>query len=206
MLVQFAQRLPLSSLLAGPGGGALSGLVGKIGKQVQKSAGTVADVGRSVISGLSHDLERKLQGVARDFSQTATAEFRAALAARLRTPEGAAIAQRMRDRVLEHVLATRLDDVAQDFLRLPKEEVAALTHEVLDHLRDQPLFRKLLEQEISATLTAFGERSLSDVLHEAGLLDQARTLATSAVSPGLRTLVASEPFAAWLDRLLQDAG
>ena len=206
MLLQFAQRLPLAGLLAGPGGGAISGIVGRIGKQVQKSAGTVADVGRSVISGLSADLERKLQGVARDFSQTATAEFRTALAARLRTPEGAAIAQRMRDRVVEHVLGTRLDEIAQDLLRLPREEVAALTHEVLDHLRDQPLFRQLLEQEITATLSALEARSFADVLHEAGLLDQARSLATAAVSPGLRSLVASEPFGAWLDRLLQDAG
>lgn len=209
MLIQFATKLPLSGLLAGAagaggGGGAISGLVGRIGKQVQKSAGQVAEVGKSVMSGLSIDLDRRLQGVARDFSQTASAEFRVALAARLRTPEGAAIAQRMRDRALEHVLATPLDAVMQDALRLPLPEVAALTHEILDHLRDQPLFRSLLEQEIAATIEAFEGRSLADLLSEAGLLDEARALASTAVAPGLRALVASEPFAAWLDKLLDE--
>jgi hypothetical protein len=211
VLVQFASKLVLPVLGGGSDkGGAnstLGGLVGRIGKQVQKSAGQMAEVGKSVISisGIAFDFEKRMQSVARDFSQTASAEFRSALLARLQTPEGRALLERIRERVLERVLAVKLDEIARDLLRLPVPEIAALTVDTLDHLRAQPLFRELLEQQLSGVLEELEQRSLADLLAEAGLLAEARTLAASAVAPGIKALARNPAFGDWLDRLLTEA-
>lgn len=211
VLVQFASKLVLPVLGGSDKGGAsstLGGLVGRIGKQVQKSAGQVAEVGKSVISisGISFDFERRMQSVARDFSHTASAEFRSALLARLQTPEGRALLERIRDRVLDRVLAVQLDEIARDLMRLPVSDIAALTVDTLDHLRAQPLFRALLEQQISGVLEELEQRSLADLLGEAGLLAEARALAMAAVAPGIKALARAPAFGEWLDRLLREAG
>ena len=173
-----------------------------LGKQVQKSAGQLADVGRSVMSGLGGEFERRMQAVARDFSQTATADFRAALVERMRSDEGKVIMERMRDRVVSHVLAARLGQVASDVALLPVAEGALFTGEILHVLGEAPWFAELLQQEISGVLEELGQRSLRDVLVEAGLLDAARDQIQRAVAPGIRSLAQSDAFGAWLDRLL----
>jgi ABC-type glutathione transport system ATPase component len=174
-----------------------------LGKQVQKSAGQLADVGRSVMSGLGGEVERRMQAVARDFSQTATADFRAALVERLASDEGKRIMARMRDRVLEQVLAARLGEVASDVAMLPIAEGARFTAELLDKLATKPWFEAVLQDEIAGVLDELGQRSLHDLLSEAGLLESARAQSLGAVEPGLRALVKRDDFGAWLDRLLE---
>ncbi len=96
MLLRFASKLPIPGFSGGSGGGGggggsgLGGLVGMIGKQVQKSAGQLAEAGKSVMN-----------SVARDFSRTATTEFRAALAVRMKSDEGKKIVLRIRERVVD---------------------------------------------------------------------------------------------------------
>lgn len=204
VLLQFTTKLPIFNAPAGggSGGGGLGGLVGMLGKQVQKSAGQLADVGRSVMSGLGGEFERRMQAVARDFSQTATADFRAALIDRLRSDEGKQIMARMRDRVVQQVLAARLGEVASDVALLPVAEGALFTGEILHLLGEAPWFTELLQHEIAGVMQELGQRSLRDVLIEAGLLDAAREQIQHAVAPGIRALAQSDAFGAWLDRLL----
>jgi hypothetical protein len=204
VLLQFTTKLPLFGQAgqATGGAGGLGGLVGMLGKQVQKSAGQLADVGRSVISGLGGEVERRIQAVARDFSQTATADFRTALVERLRSDEGKRIVARMRERVLEHVLNARLGEVASDVALLPIHEGARFTAELLDTLANRPWFAAVLEQEIAGVFAELEQRSLRELLSEAGLLDSVRAQILGAVEPGLTTLVKSDGFGAWLDQLL----
>ena len=185
-LMQFASKLPIPGL----GGGGLGGLMGRLGKQV----GQLADVGRSMLS-----------GVVRDFSQSATSDFRVALAARIESPEGRRILERMRDRALAHLLSARLDDVVCDLMQLPRDEIAQLVSDVLAHGRDQALVRAVLESELDAQLETLVARTPRQLLTEAEMLERTRVQVLRALDPVLRELVGGDPFAAWLARLLADA-
>jgi len=210
VLVQFSAKLPIPGLGAagagaGAAGGALGGLVGMLGKQVQKSASQFADVGKSVMGGLGSELERRMQSLARDFSQTAIGELRTAVEERLRSPEGQAILLRMRDRAIEHVLDAKLSDMAVDFMRTPFDALAEVAPSIVVHQREHPLLSALLTMEVSAALEVLGQRSLQDVLMEAGLYESSRDLTLRIIDPGAKALFASETFGAWLARLLDAA-
>jgi hypothetical protein len=202
MLIQFASKLPIPGLGGGGGssgggsggGSGLGGLVGMIGKQVQKSAGQLAEAGKTVMN-----------NVARDFSQTATTEFRVALGVRMKSDEGQKIVQRIRERVVNRVIAGKLNDVIVDFRHLPEQEIAGVVVKVLDHLPKQPWFRSIIEAELAEALTVVGSRSLAEMLQEAGLLDEARSLTLHAVAPGVKALAASDAFGSWVERLLDES-
>lgn len=201
VLIQFASKLPIPGMGGGGGsssgsgsGGGLGGLVGMIGKQVQRSAGQLADVGKSV-----------LNGVARDFSQTAITEFKTALGVRMKSPEGRQIVQRIRDRVVDRVIVGKLHDVIVDFRHLPEQEIAGVVAKVLGHLPGQPWFREIIEAEVAEALSVVGTRSLAELLQESSLLDEARALVLVAVEPGVRVLAASDAFGAWVEQLLAES-
>jgi hypothetical protein len=201
LLLQFTAKLPIPSVgggssSGGSGGGTsgLGGLVGRIGKQVQKSAGQLADVGRTMMG-----------GVIKDFSQTATTEFRVALKERLKSPEGQRIVERMRDRFLTHLLGTKADLVVQDFMHLPRPEIAHMVALVIDHLREQPLFRTIFEAEFAAVVDELGQRSGKELLEELGLFATTRAQVLAAVDPGVKALVTSEAFGSWLDDVLENS-
>ena len=193
VLAQFTAKLPIPGL-GGGGGAGLGGLVGKLGKQVSRSASQLADVGKSVLSGLGSELQSRLETLTRDFSQTAVAEVRTALAERLKSDEGREIVARIRDRVVQRVLDTQLTVIADELARLGSEVVAFQP--------GQPLFTSVLESELAALVSTLGQRSLVELLTEAGILDEARAYCMSAVEPGLKRLAASDAFGDFLDRLL----
>jgi hypothetical protein len=200
MLLQFTSKLPIPGLSGAGGGGGgsgggLGGLVGMIGKQVQRGAGQLADVGRSMMG-----------GVIRDFSQSATSEFRVALRDRMKSPDGAKIVERIRDRVVGHILSAELAEVVSDLLRLPRPEIARVVALVIDHLRTQPLFLELLEQELDAALSELGPRPLATLLSELGLLESTRALVLKTLDPNLQGLMRSPAVSDWLERLLASAG
>ncbi len=210
MLVQFSSRLQIpgfgaTGAVAGPAAGALSGLVGMLGKQVQKGASQFAEVGKNVMGGLGSELERRLQALARDFSHTAMGEFRTAMEERLRSAEGQVILDRMRDRALTHVFEAKLADIARDLLQLPMQDLAAWSPAVVAYQSAHPLLTGMLETELGAALTVLGQRSLSELLSEAGLLEAASELTLRVVDPGAKALFASAAFGDWLSRLVDAA-
>lgn len=202
LLLQFTAKLPIPGVGGGAtGGGAkgdgsggnsgIGGLVGRIGKQVQKSAGQLAEAGRSMMG-----------GVIKDFSQTATSEFRVALKERLKSPEGQKIVERMQGRFLKHLLGARADVVVQDFMHLPRPEIAHMVSLVIEHLRTQPLFRSVLEAEVNAVLDELSGKSARALLEELGVYDSTRAQVLKVVDPGVQALLSSPEFGDWLDRLL----
>jgi hypothetical protein len=195
LLFQFTSRLPIPGL--GGGGaplGGLGGIVGRIGKQVQRSAGQLADVGKSLFG-----------SAVRDFSETATSDFRRLMRERIESAEGRQIVERMRERFVSHLLAVEADDVLEDARALPREAIAGLVATVLDHQRELPLFRELFARELDAVLAELSERPVGELLGELGVLEATRMQVVEAIDRTLRALFASDPFAAWLGRLLSDA-
>ena len=124
VLMSFTSKLPVPGVAGqggsgGSGGRGIGGLAGRLGKQMSKSAGQFAGVAGSVMGGLGAELERRAQGIARDFSQTAISEFRTAMAERLKSDEGRAIVRRIRDGAVEHAMQASIADVVEDLMRLP---------------------------------------------------------------------------------------
>jgi hypothetical protein len=208
VLLKFVAKLPVPGASGGSGSGAGGGggsLLGMIGKQVAKSAGQIADVGKGVLGGLGSELERRFSAAARDFSQAAATDVRTAIITRLKSDDGQRSLTRIRDAVVERVLSALLKDVTEDLLRLPVDDIGELVLDTLHHLRTQPLFRDVLRAEVRATYAALGQRSARDLLEAGGLLEPARAAAIAAVDPGFRALSASPAFGDWLGRLLEAA-
>ncbi len=166
-----------------------------IGKQVQKSAGQLAEAGKSVMN-----------SVARDFSQTAITEFRTALGIRMKSDEGQKIILRIRERVVDRVIAGKLNDVIVDFRHLPEREIAGVVAKVLDHLPREAWSRRIMEAEVSEALALVGSQSLAELHQEAGLFAEARALTLNVVAPGVKALASSDAFGAWVERLLSESG
>jgi hypothetical protein len=204
LLFAFVSRLPIPGLGGSNGGSnggggekkprGVGGLVGAIGKQVSRSMGDLADVGRSVLG-----------GVVKDFSQSAISEFRVALGERMKTPEGQQILQRIRDRVVTNVLQAKADVVFKDLMHLPRPEIARAVTFSLGHLGQQPLFRAVLEAELHAALDAVQKQSAGELLSELGVLEATRKQVLALVHPIARDVIAADSFTSWLDRLLTAA-
>jgi hypothetical protein len=208
VLTNFASKLPIPGVQGGgsgstpPPSGKGTSLVGLIGKQVSRSASQLAEVGKSVMGGLGSELERRMQALARDFSQGAVGEVRAAVIDRLRSEEGREITGRIRKRILERVLMTEVHVIVDDVLRLPLDQVGRVAEGAVAHTAGTGLFRDALQAELKAVLDEIGQRTLADLLAEAGLLEGVEGLAIRATEPGLVALFRSEPFGDFLDRLL----
>jgi hypothetical protein len=208
VLLQFANKLPAAAGLGAQAaaGSALGGFVGLLGKQMQKTARDLAEVGKNVMGGLSGELERRLQNLSRDFTQTAMLEFRTAMLERLQSAEGRAILVRMRERLIRHVLDAPQQELAEDLARAPFNELAAWAPDLAAHVSEQTWFRELLAAEVQALVETIGTRSLRELLEEAGLEAATRALVIRTFDPALRTLFAASSFEAWLERLVQESG
>lgn len=209
LLTSFVRRLPLPAApqagTAASGAGMLAaGLAGKIGRSVQERAERLVDAGRSVMGGLGAELERKLQGATRDFSDAALGIFREALGERLRSDEGRELVAAIRDQATEHVLSTRLSALQIDADSLPVEQVVELAPAIVAHARARPFVADRIDEEIRAFLATEGSRVVADLLAEAGVLDAVRAEGVRRASGLARGLFAAPAFEGWLDRLLQD--
>ena len=202
VLLSFASRIPLAGRDSGPGGAAsiAAGLVGQLGRSTGER---LRNLGKSVADGLGVDLEAKLRDAARDASQSAVSGLERAVTARLATPEGQALLAALSRSVLEHVLATPMTTILDDLDRLPLAAAIRLATPILEHNVARELWRAIVRDEVRAVLTLEGERSVRELLEEAGLLAQVRTQILERADAVSREFFRSAAFEAWLERLLQ---
>jgi hypothetical protein len=203
LLLNFARRFP------GLGAAATTetkpGLASKFGRSVQLQAGRLVGAGRSVMEGLGIDVEKKLLGAARDFSDGALAVWNQALKDRLRSDEGRALVEQLKLGVLEHVLRTKLTDLHLDVQQLPIDALFELAPELIAHATRTPFVKGLIEAELRAYLASEGARPIAALLLELGVLDQTRALLFARGSEFMRTLAGNADFTAWLARLHEPA-
>lgn len=191
LLFAFVNKLPIPGIGKSTGFG---GLVGAISKQVSRSMGDLADVGRTVMG-----------SAVKDFSQSAISEFRDALRVRMKTAEGSEILERMRERMARQVLASKANALLTDFMSLPRAEIARVVSASIEQLRTQPTFRAALEGELNAVLDELSQRTAGELLHELGLLEVTRAQVANAADPIVRDLVEGDGFGRWLEDLLAEA-
>lgn len=174
LLLQFVGKLP--------GAGAFSALA-RVGG---KAAGGVAS-GAKAIAG--------------EFSKTALATLRDAFSARLASDEGRALVEQIRSEAFRHCLEVPLDAVLADFDAMPWRDAARVVPQIVEHDLRSALGHAVLRTELAAFLAIEGERTLLDVLDEAGALPNVRAYLRVRAEGLLATLVESPAFEAWLARL-----
>jgi hypothetical protein len=208
LLVNFAKRIPG---LGGAGGGAAAtgapsrGIASMLGRSVQQSAERLASAGKSALEGLGIDVEKKLMAAAKDFSDGALSVWNQALRERLQSPEGKSIVTQIKHGVVQHVLATRLNELDRDAVALPLAPYLDLVPMVVGHAVRVPFVRKIIDAELQAYLQVAGDRRLDEMLTELGVLDAARAWLTARVDGQLRGYCASPAFGDWFAKLIADS-
>ena len=203
VLLKFTRRLPIPGLgePAAPAD-ARSGRSGGLAGAFKKGAGSLLDAGKGVLGNIGADIERRVQATARELSQLAMNDARDAVRERLRSEEGRRLLREIRQSLVERVLATALHELMADSEQLPLDELALLAPAVVAHNAPRQQLHDLLDQEIAAFLAVEGQRTLGEVLDEAGLLAQGRAAALRVLDEPARALFASDTFAEWVEELL----
>ncbi len=202
VLVSFASHIPLAGRDGGAGGAArvAAGLVGQLGRSTGER---LRNLGKSVADGLGVDIEAKLRDAARDASQGAVSGLERAITARLATPEGENLVAALARSVLAHVLATPMSTILDDLDRLPLADAIRVAAPILEHTLARELWRSIVRNEVRAALALEGARSVRELLEEAGLLAQTRTLILDRADRVAHEFFHGDAFASWIDRLLQ---
>jgi hypothetical protein len=203
VFMSFASRIPLAGREAGATGSAAAAAASLVGRLGRGTGERLLSLGKSVADNLGVDLEARLRDAARDYSQGAVVGLERAISARLQAPEAAKLMEGLARSVLDHVLATPMTTILDDLDRLPLSGAIAVAAPILEHDLARELWRAIIESEVRAVLALEGQRTLRELLDEAGLLEQVRARLLERGEPAMRTLFTSEPFALWVDRLLQ---
>jgi len=209
MLLNFAKGLPLPGLGGSPIGSGASaartsmfGIRDKLKAEVEKRAEKVVEAGRSVLGGLSAEVERQLQTAAKDFSESASREFRVALEERLRSDDGRRLVSQIVSQALDGLWRTTLHDLNKDVDALPWDDIWAVAPLLAEHNRGRDPVEEALRAELQALLAVDGQRTLRELLDEAGLLDVTVRAVLAQADPIAQRMFASHAFRGWLDELL----
>ncbi|HEX4354001.1 MAG TPA: hypothetical protein VHZ95_13825, partial [Polyangiales bacterium] len=211
VMLNFAKRFPIPGVGGGthtatPAPAAVRGIAGLLGRSVQQRAERLVDAGRSVMDSLGIDVEKKLQAAARDFSDSAMSIWNDALRDRLASEDGRALLAQIHVGVVEHVLATKFSDLHRDAADLPIEAILDLMPELIAPAAHSGYVLEIVERELTAYLQVEGDRTLSALLTDLGVLDEARALIVAKGDELVRSLAAQAAFADWLARLLDASG
>jgi hypothetical protein len=208
LLLSFAKRLPIPGI-SGSGGSSnagasvgrgVSGIAGRITRTATKQAERLVDAGKSVMGGLGTEVERRLQGAAKEFSDSAEEVFREALQDRLKSKEGREIVGQISRQVTDHVLVTKVAEIHADASRIPMDDILRIAPSVVAHSAPRAFVEKIVRAEIDAFLALEGDRPVSELLTELGVLDEVRAAVVRRASDIARGFFASPVFGDWLKR------
>jgi hypothetical protein len=198
-LIRFARKLPLPGAGGEEGG---KGLADKVRRGLGESASRIADVGRSVGKSVMGGFDRKLQSIAKDFSQSALREMREAMKARLESEEGRALAKAIRDHAAARLAALPTGELVALLDALPREDVEDLVIDTALHNNARELFRRALHEEIAAIVAIEGDKPVRALLEESGALEAVRGFLLERASHLIEAVAAEDAFGAFLGRLL----
>ncbi len=157
--------------------------------------------GRAAESALGGKTGGAAKSIAADFSKSALAVLRDALAARLASDEGRALVEAIRARAFRHCLEVPLETVLADFDALPWREVSRVVPAIAEHQLRSILGRAALRAEVRAFLEVEGDKPIEAMLDEAGVLPDVRAYLRVQGEGVLEALVDSPGFATWFAAL-----
>lgn len=205
-LLTFAKKLPIPGVgaeatgAAGALGGALLGGLGGLAG----GAGRLLDVGKSVVGGLSAEVEKKMQAVAKDFAENASENLRDQLRQRIESEEGKKIVRELVLTAVARLREVKVADVLADADVIPAAELDGLVAAVIGHNGPRAAIADVVRAEIEAALVAEGSMTLGAYLDRAGVRDLAVAAVTAKADPVLRAFFSGPEFSAFLDLLLAE--
>jgi hypothetical protein len=212
LLLNFAKRLPVpgmggasgaASAAGGAVGRGVGGIAGRLTRSVQERAEKLVDAGRTVMGGLGAEVEKRLQAAAREFSDGAADMWREALQDRLKSAEGRELVAQITGQVVDHLMMTKLSDLHEDAARLPIEDMIDLVPGIVGHSAPRAFVQEIVSGELAAFLAVEGDRTLSELLGEMGILEEVRAATVTQIGRIARGLFASPAFGSWIGRLLE---
>jgi hypothetical protein len=206
----FAKRMPLVGTGAAA---AASGAVGReagtiadrLARGMQKSAERLVDKSRSVMGGLGAEMEKRLQGTVREFSEASLEIWRDALRERLKSDDGRKIVRQILEQATGHVMGAKLADVHVDAHAVPVDEIMALSPAIVAQAAQHPFVVREVSGQLDAFLALEGARTVREFLEELGIEADVRAEVERRVDPAARRFFQSPAFSEWLDRLLDAA-
>jgi hypothetical protein len=200
-LMAFARKLPGLGFAA-DGGRVLGGIAGALRKRAEKGTEKLGDVRKSVMGGF----DKKVNAVARDFSQGAVAPMRKAFISRLRSEEGQQLIERIVREVIDKLLAATVAELMSDAdAALPRETLEAFAAKVVLHNVGRAEIAATVQAELAAAMAAEAGRTVADVLDDAGIRERTEELLTERLSHLLGPFLGSDGFVDWLGRVLEAA-
>lgn len=205
-LLTFAKRLPIPGMnpdatgAANALGGALLGGLGGLAG----GAGKLFDVGKSVVGGLSAEVEKKMQAVAKDFAENASDNLRDQLRQRIESDEGKKLVREIVLGVVTKIRDVKVAEVLKDADVVPAADIDGLVAAVVGHNRARSAIAEVLRAEIDAAVLAEGSMTFGAWLDRAGIRAAVVEALEAKSDTVLRAFFSGPEFSAFLDLLLAD--
>jgi hypothetical protein len=180
----------------------LTGLAKLAAQQARSSSGTLG----SMASTISDEIERQVERRARDFADSALSGVMQQIADALSQPGGSSEQAELRVALLDGVMGLKVSQLGQELARADVPASAKSMRKALSRWLASKGSQAELEGWLTKALQAEGKRPLREVLGKVGLLEPARTLGKEALRERLAPVVASAPFALWLEELMRPSG
>jgi hypothetical protein len=176
-----------------------SGLAKLAADQARSAGGTLG----GIAGALSDEIERQVEKRARDFVDSALSGVFQQLADALTDPSRASEQAEMRVALLDGVLSLPLSRLGRELSRADVPGGAAVVRKGLSQWLASKDTTAELEGWLTRALERDGKRPVREVLGALGLLDAFQTLGRESLRARLSPVVTSEPFARWLEELMQ---
>ncbi|WNG38881.1 hypothetical protein F0U60_38750 [Archangium minus] len=196
VLIEFSRKVsaPVTENRIAKG---FSGLARFATEQAKSSGGALG----GIASALSDEIERQVEKRARDFTDSALSGIFQQLADALTDPSRASEQAEMRVALLEGVLGLSLERLGRELSRVDVPGGAVVVRKSLSQWLASSHATAELEGWLTRAMERDGKRPVREVLGAIGLLDTFQKLGQEALRDRLAPIVASEPFARWLEEL-----
>jgi len=198
LLIEFSRKVsaPVTENRIAKG---FSGLAKLAADQARSAGGTLG----GIAGALSDEIERQVEKRARDFVDSALSGVFQQLADALTDPSRSSEQAEMRVALLDGVLGLPLARLGRELSRADVPGGAAVVRKGLSQWLASKDTTAELEGWLTRAMERDGKRPVREVLGALGLLDAFQTLGRESLRARLSPVVASEPFARWLEELMQ---
>ncbi|HEY0839824.1 MAG TPA: hypothetical protein VGD74_06535 [Vulgatibacter sp.] len=165
-------------------------------------AGAFASMASDVVGAVSDELERQLDRRAAEFADAALSRVLQRLGDLLCDPSRAEEQAELRQALLQGVFELDTSELARELDRSEPHVISAIVRRALSAWLERDETKGEIAEALGAVIAQDAGEPLRAVLARLGLLDEFMDLALAVARRQTRSLVESEPFAAWLGDLL----
>jgi len=199
VLIEFSRKVsaPVTENRIAKG---FTGLARFAAEQARTSGGTLG----GIAGALSDEIERQVEKRAKDFVDSALSGIFQQTADALSDPSRASEHAEMRVAFLDGVLGLPLAKLGRELSQLEVPRGVAVVRKTLTQWLASADALARLEEGLRRALERDGKRPVREVLQTLGLLDTFQKMGREALRERLAPIVASAPFALWLEELMRE--